>query len=70
MEDGLPLNSSNKTVKETNEKTVKNELPNILFLMFLYMLQGVPTGLLYSIQFILGSKNVSYTDQGTFTLAG
>jgi PAT family acetyl-CoA transporter-like MFS transporter 1 len=43
---------------------------NICFLMFLYLLQGVPIGLLYSLPFILSARNVSYADQGTFSFAG
>lgn len=43
---------------------------NICFLMFLYLLQGVPIGLLYSLPFILSSRNTSYADQGTFSFAG
>ncbi len=38
--------------------------------MFLYFLQGIPTGLLWSIQFILSSQNASYSDQGTFSFSG
>jgi hypothetical protein len=60
---------------EEEEKTfkskpnVRKDLHNIAFLMFLYLLQGVPLGLTGSLPFILGARNVSYTDQGTFSFA-
>ena len=51
------------------DPSYKKDIYNILFLMFLYMLQGVPLGLLHSLPFILGSRKASYADQGTFSLA-
>ncbi|KAE8604143.1 hypothetical protein XENTR_v10014589 [Xenopus tropicalis] len=45
----------------------KAELGNIFFLLFLYILQGIPLGLAASIPLILQSKNVSYTDQAIFS---
>ncbi|XP_053566050.1 acetyl-coenzyme A transporter 1 [Bombina bombina] len=45
----------------------KGELGNILLLLFLYILQGIPLGLAGSIPLILQSKNVSYTDQAIFS---
>jgi len=38
--------------------------------MFLYLLQGVPIGIMHSLPFILSSRGVSYASQGTFSLAG
>ncbi|MEE6507390.1 hypothetical protein FKM82_021086 [Ascaphus truei] len=46
----------------------KGELGNILLLLFLYILQGIPLGLAGSIPLILQSKNVSYKDQAIFSL--
>lgn len=48
---------------------IRKDLKNILFLMFLYLLQGIPLGLTGSLPFILSSRNVSYADQGTFSFA-
>lgn len=66
------LNDDEKVSSELVEskKSLKKDFWNISFLMFLYFLQGVPTGLLWSIQFILSSRNASYSDQGTFSLSG
>jgi PAT family acetyl-CoA transporter-like MFS transporter 1 len=55
-----------KTFKATN---VRKDLHNIIFLMFLYFLQGIPLGLTGSLPFILGSRNVTYAQQGTFSFA-
>lgn len=56
--------------EEKHEETnIRKDIPNVIFLMFLYLLQGVPLGLAHSITFIMGSRNVSYANQGTFSLA-
>lgn len=55
------------SVKET--QNVRKDLKNIVFLMFLYMLQMIPIGLTGSLPYILSSKNISYAEQGFFSLA-
>lgn len=56
--------------EEKHQNTnIRKDLHNVIFLMFLYLLQGVPLGLAHSLTFIMGSRNVSYADQGTFSLA-
>lgn len=42
---------------------------NIVFLMFLYFLQGIPLGLKASLPFILSSRQASYANQAVFSLA-
>lgn len=46
---------------------IHGELGNVLLLLFLYVLQGIPLGLGGSIPLILQSKNVSYRDQAFFS---
>ncbi|XP_010776834.1 acetyl-coenzyme A transporter 1, partial [Notothenia coriiceps] len=46
---------------------VRGELGNVLLLLFLYVLQGIPLGLAGSIPLILQSKSVSYKDQAFFS---
>jgi len=54
----------------TGKETALTELPNILLLIFLYALQGVPLGLTFgSIPFLLQSSSSSYTSLGLFSLA-
>ncbi|XP_012302775.1 acetyl-coenzyme A transporter 1 isoform X1 [Aotus nancymaae] len=48
-------------------RSFRAELSNILLLLFLYVLQGIPLGLAGSIPLILQSRNVSYTDQAFFS---
>ena len=51
-------------------QTAWSELPNLLLLVFLYALQGVPLGLTFgSIPFLLQSSTSSYTSLGVFSLA-
>ncbi|XP_067898321.1 acetyl-coenzyme A transporter 1 [Heterodontus francisci] len=53
---------------EPDHKIVlKNDLNNVLLLLFLYVLQGIPLGLAGSIPLILQSKNVSYSDQAIYS---
>lgn len=46
---------------------IKGETGNVLLLLFLYVLQGIPLGLAGSIPLILQSKNVTYRDQAFFS---
>ncbi|KAM9813079.1 acetyl-coenzyme A transporter 1 [Syngnathus typhle] len=46
---------------------IRTELWNVLLLLFLYVLQGIPLGLAGSIPLILQSKNVSYRNQAVFS---
>lgn len=46
---------------------LRDELGNILLLLFLYVLQGIPLGLAGSIPLILQSKSISYKDQAFFS---
>lgn len=71
-------NGKSETFKESEEEedddlhqktNIRKDLHNVIFLMFLYILQGIPLGLGHSLTFIMGSRNVSYGDQGTFSLA-
>ena len=51
-------------------ETVWTEFPNLVLLVFLYALQGVPLGLTFgSIPFLLQSSTSSYTSLGLFSLA-
>ena len=55
--------------KKIPKQNIRKDLHNIVLLMFLYLLQGIPLGLSGSIPFILSSRKVSYADQGTFSFA-
>ncbi|XP_029027529.1 acetyl-coenzyme A transporter 1 [Betta splendens] len=46
---------------------IRGELGNVLLLLCLYVLQGIPLGLAGSIPLILQSKSVSYKDQAFFS---
>ena len=46
---------------------VKGDLGNIMLLMFLYVLQGIPLGLAGSIPMLLQSRKVTYTEQAMFS---
>eukprot|EP00118_Oscarella_pearsei_P021527 m.242197 g.242197 ORF g.242197 m.242197 type:complete len:518 (+) comp40215_c1_seq12:83-1636(+) len=49
--------------------TLQGDLWNILILLFLYILQGIPIGLAASVPMILQARKVSYTDQALFSMA-
>ena len=48
---------------------IRRDLPQIVFLLLLYFLQGVPLGLSASIPLLLQKYGVSYTQQAVFTIA-
>ena len=62
-DDGLPLVDNS----ESSSPTVREEMPNMVLLVVLYALQGVPLGLsLGSIPFLL-QQNVTFTALGYFS---
>lgn len=60
---------ADETDNEHVQTNIRKDLDNVAFLMFLYVLQGVPLGLVHTLPFIMSSRNVSYADQGTFSFA-
>ncbi|CAI4228269.1 unnamed protein product [Auanema sp. JU1783] len=54
--------------KRTRE-SLRGDISSILLLLFLYLLQGVPLGLISAIPLLLQGKNVSYTQQAIFSFA-
>lgn len=61
-------NSDNGSCKCVNIKVNKDAF-NIVFLMFLYFLQGIPLGLKASLPYILSSRKATYANQALFSLA-
>jgi len=58
-------------VKNTEDKKsgIAGDERNILVLLFLYILQGIPLGLAAAIPLILTNRNVSYKQQAEFSFA-
>ena len=52
---------------EHKTQKLKGDLGNILLLIFLYILQGIPLGLAGSIPMLLQSRKVTYTEQAVFS---
>uniref|UniRef100_A0A915PYD8 Acetyl-coenzyme A transporter 1 n=1 Tax=Setaria digitata TaxID=48799 RepID=A0A915PYD8_9BILA len=51
------------------KKSLKGDAGSICLLLFLYLLQGIPLGLIAAIPLVLSSKNVSYSQQAIFSFA-
>lgn len=51
------------------KSNIRKDLKNIILLLFLYMLQGIPLGLGASMPFILGARKISLSDQGIFSFS-
>ncbi|XP_069561171.1 acetyl-coenzyme A transporter 1 [Brachyistius frenatus] len=67
-EEGLVRGSdSENRRRRRGQPGIRGELGNVLLLLFLYVLQGIPLGLAGSIPLILQSKSVSYRDQAFFS---
>ena len=60
-----PLHSE----KQTFSALIKKDGTSLLFLSYLYFIQGIPIGLSSSIPFLLSTRSISYSDQGTFSFA-
>ena len=69
MSDFIITSSDDEQCNNKKEKNIKKDINSIIFLVFLYLLQGIPLGLTTSLPFILSSRKVSYSDQGTFSFA-
>ncbi|MCP9264025.1 hypothetical protein DINM_006950 [Dirofilaria immitis] len=50
-------------------KSLHEDFGSLCLLLFLYMLQGIPLGLIAAIPLLLSSKNVSYGQQAIFSFA-
>ena len=61
--------TKDQKAKQTFSALIKKDGINILFLIYLYFLQGIPLGLATSIPFLLSTRSISYSDQGTFSFA-
>ncbi len=58
-----------KKTNKTENGGIRKDLLNIIFLNYMYFIQGLPLGLAYSVSIILASSKSSFSDQGTFTFA-
>nr|CAG4643146.1 EOG090X04K8 [Ilyocryptus agilis] len=75
-ENGDLLRSHNDNFSHGSENTSegpsvwswKGDGRNVALLYFLYLLQGIPLGLIASIPLMLQNRHVSYKDQGEFSL--
>eukprot|EP00091_Calanus_sinicus_P000627 TRINITY_DN10545_c0_g1_i1.p1 TRINITY_DN10545_c0_g1~~TRINITY_DN10545_c0_g1_i1.p1 ORF type:complete len:109 (-),score=34.17 TRINITY_DN10545_c0_g1_i1:66-392(-) len=56
-------------IKKGGKSGVAGDERNILVLLFLYILQGIPLGLAAAIPLILTNRNVSYRQQAEFSFA-
>ncbi|TDH15041.1 hypothetical protein EPR50_G00027330 [Perca flavescens] len=65
--EGLIRGSDSEDRRHRVRPGLHGELGNVLLLLFLYVLQGIPLGLAGSIPLILQSKSVSYKDQAFFS---
>ena len=71
-ERSLIQNESNYQIKDMKDApsvwSWKGEGRNIALLFFLYLLQGIPLGLIASIPLMLQNRHVSYKEQAEFSL--
>jgi PAT family acetyl-CoA transporter-like MFS transporter 1 len=66
---GRPRALPRKAEKDPDgEKGLDGDYGNLLLLLLLYTLQGIPMGLSGAIPYILQDKNSSYTEQAVFSL--
>lgn len=65
------MSLSNMAIKKDGQTSsdAMKDINKIIFLVYLYFLQGIPLGLCASMPFLLSARGVSYSDQGTFSFA-
>eukprot|EP00088_Acartia_fossae_P033504 TRINITY_DN3429_c0_g2_i4.p1 TRINITY_DN3429_c0_g2~~TRINITY_DN3429_c0_g2_i4.p1 ORF type:complete len:529 (+),score=65.39 TRINITY_DN3429_c0_g2_i4:57-1643(+) len=68
-ENKLDHQMSSEKSTDSEKKGVKGDVQNILVLLFLYILQGIPLGLAAAIPLILTNRNVSYKQQAEFSFS-
>lgn len=61
IEDEKPKMLKNKQILASSN--LKGDYGNIAMLLFLYLLQGIPLGLIYAVPMILQKRGLSYKDQ-------
>ena len=61
IDDESPNMLKNKQILARSN--LKGDYGNIAMLLFLYLLQGVPLGLIYAVPMILQKRGLSYKDQ-------
>lgn len=68
---GIRMNGEqrDKMYEVSGGSSIRKDVFNIMLLMLLYTLQGIPLGLTAALPFILSSRKVGYTDQAIFSLA-
>lgn len=59
----------NKNEKPPGQTKKSDDLANIIFLIFLYVILNIPIGLTLSIPLILSTRKVAYSEQGTYSFA-
>ncbi|KAK5978534.1 hypothetical protein GCK32_006219 [Trichostrongylus colubriformis] len=64
----ISVDSSGSWFSRTRE-SLRGDISSICLLLFLYLLQGVPLGLIAAIPLLLQSKHVSYGQQAIFSFA-
>ncbi|GIZ02467.1 acetyl-coenzyme A transporter 1 [Caerostris extrusa] len=65
--DVMPLIRNVPERQLTDAESLKKDRINILILLFLYVLQGIPLGLAGSIPMVLQNRNISYKEQAIFS---
>ena len=63
------MNSSDEAASCLSKKLWRTDGSSILFLMFLYVLQGIPLGLISAMPLLLTNNGISYADQAIFSFA-
>lgn len=69
MEKLIEHKEEGRNTSKAVPSNVSNDRNNILLLLFLYVLQGIPLGLAGSIPMILRTRGISYKEIATFSLS-
>lgn len=65
--DSIMLEDEETLLDRHIEPSLKGDYLNICILLFLYILQGIPLGLIASVPYLLTNRGVSYSQQAVFS---
>lgn len=69
MNNNDDFDNENNDHVDDQPTNIAKDWDNILFLKLLHGIQGVSWGLVTSVTYLMSARNVSYADQGTFSIS-
>jgi len=66
---GIFMRLKSNILNRDSMRDLEGDKMHVLVLFFLYILQGIPLGLIHSVPLVLGKKEVTYKEQAKFSIS-